>query len=74
MHETDPGIPIVMGGQRGRAPPPSNDFFRKPPIKTDAPPHGAPSPLKNETPHLKNKPPHWNVKYPSMKWFLEKAQ
>ena len=26
--------------------------------------------------HLKNTlpPSHWNVKHPSMKWFLEKAQ
>ena len=32
--------------------------------------------LKNEAPRLRNKPPlpHWNMKHPSLKWFLEKAQ
>ena len=47
--------------------PPILQFFSKiPPTKTDAP-HGVP-------PHLKMKsPPHWNMKHPSMKWFLEKA-
>ena len=34
-------------------------------------------PLENEVPlNWKTRPPpsHWNVKHPSMKWFLEKAQ
>ena len=46
-----------------------------PPIKINSPPMGTPPPvpLKNKVPpHLKNKPPHWNMKHPSMKWFLEK--
>ena len=54
--------------------PPSYSFFRNLPPKPMAP-HGDPPPLKNEAPpHLKNNLPHWNMKDPSMKWFLEKAQ
>ena len=63
----------MMGGH---PPPPSYDFFWKP-LHQNRCPHGAPPlPLKNEAPpHLKNNPPpHWNMKHPSMKWFLEKAQ
>ena len=42
---------------------PSNDFFQKGPIKTNAPPMRHPL-RKNEAPHLKNNPPHWNMKHP----------
>ena len=54
---------------------PSYGFLKKStPIKTDAP-HGVPPHLKMKPPYLKNTPPpHWNMKHPSMKWFLEKAQ
>ena len=52
-----------MGGGGGGAP---NKFFKKPPIKTDAP-HGVHPPLKNEVspsenqiPSLKREAP-WNV-------------
>ena len=46
-----------------------------PPPKLIAPPHAAPPPLKNEAPPSeKQAPPHWNMKDPSMKWFLEKSQ
>ena len=50
-------------------------FFENPLIKTNAS-YGAHLPLKNEAPppSEKQSPLHWNVKHPSMKWFLEKAQ
>ena len=54
------GFPIVGGHG-----PPIFWFFSKPP-----------PPLKNEAPPPSEKQPptHWNMKHPSMKWFLEKAQ
>ena len=68
------GFPIV-GGEHGRGCPPKLWFFLKtPPSKPMPPPHEAHPSLKNEAPYTKDKPPHWNMKYPSMKWFLEKAQ
>ena len=59
----------------GWAPPYSTNFFwKKTPIKTDAP-HEAPPQLNNDPPPQSEKQsPHWNMKYPSMNWFLEKAQ
>ena len=39
--------------------PPILWFFWKPPIKTDAPHGGCPSPLKNEAPHLKKQALMW---------------
>ena len=45
-----------------------------PPIKTDAPPMVCTPHLKMKPPIWKHPPLHWNVKHPSMKWFLEKAQ
>ena len=60
------------GGGRGGTPP-SNNFFQTSPIKTDAP-HGALPQFKNEAPPSEKQSPHWNMKYPSMNWFLEKAQ
>ena len=61
------GFPIVR--EAWGAPPHLTIYFEP------LPPKSMPPPLKNEAPHLKNKPPsHWNIKHPSMKWFLEKAQ
>ena len=50
-----PGFPIVGGGTPA---PSSKDFFRKPPIKTDAPPGAPPSPFKTEAPPSEKQPPH----------------
>ena len=68
------GFPIVGGHG-----PPIFWFFSKPlPPPKLMLPHGAtpPPPLKNEAPPPSEKQPptHWNMKHPSMKWFLEKAQ
>ena len=71
VHTT--GFPIV-GGSMGGGVPPNYDFFWKLPHQNWCPPHEAHPSLKNEAPYTKDKPPHWNMKYPSMKWFLEKAQ
>ena len=68
------GFPIVGGGAWEGVSPQTMIFFENSPIKPDAPPHEAHPSLKNEAPYTKDKPPHWNMKYPSMKWFLEKAQ
>ena len=49
-------------------------IFLETPIKTNAT-DGVPPSLQNEAPSWKANPStHWNVKHPSMKWFLEKAQ
>ena len=67
-----------MRGEGGNPLPPPNlsIFFKRPPTKTNAPPtHGVPPNLKmNPHPSEKQTLPHWNMKHPSMKWFLEKAQ
>ena len=55
--------------------PPTYDFFRNPPSKPMPPMVRTPHLKMSPAPHLKNTPPpHWNVKQPSMKWFLKKAQ
>ena len=51
---TFPEFSIVGGGGTGGMGVPSNEFYRKHHIQTNAP-YGAP-PLKNEAPHLKSKP------------------
>ena len=60
------GFPIVGGHG-----PPIFWFFSKPlpPPKLMLPPGATPPP-----PSEKQPPTHWNMKHPSMKWFLEKAQ
>ena len=67
---------VGEGGGRMEGCPPSYNFFQKPPHQNQCPPMGCP-PLKNEVPPIWKTPPphpHWNMKHPSMKWFLEKAQ
>ena len=66
------GFPIV-GAALGA--PPSYDLFRKPLHQNRCTAHEAAPPLQNKAlpPIWKTKPPHWNVKHPSIKWFLEKA-
>ena len=44
-------------GEEGGTPSPSYNFFQKPPIRTDAPPHGAHPPLKNEAPPSEKQTP-----------------
>ena len=60
------------GGDGGHLPP-SYDFVQKNPIKTDAPPWGAPPHLKKKPSHLKTPPPPWTMKPPSRKRFLERT-
>ena len=57
------------GGHGEGMHPISYNFFQRPPppTKTNAPSWSIPH-------YLKMKPPHWNMKNPSMKWFLEKTQ
>ena len=68
-----------VGVRHGGCPNHRKIFFEtlSPRIKTDAPYRAPPSHLKMKPPpppHLKNKlPPYWNLKHPSMKWFLEKS-
>ena len=67
-----------VGVRHGGCPNHRKIFFETlSPHQTWCPLWGTPLPLKNEAappPHLKNKlPPYWNLKHPSMKWFLEKS-
>ena len=70
--------PFMVYYSEGGVPPHPSIFFETspPPIKTDAP-HGVPPHLKMMSHSSENPPPpstHWNVKHPSIKPFLEKAQ
>ena len=65
------GFPLAGGGVSH---PHLTFFFESPPIKTDAP-YRAPQPhLKMKPPPSEKQTPHWNMKHPSIKWFLEKTQ
>ena len=63
---------IVVGGGC----PLSYDFLWSPPHQNWFPPLGCPPPpsLRNEAPPSEKQTPHWNMKHPSLKWFLQKAQ
>ena len=71
------GFPIVRGGRWGGRPPPPHftTFFENLPHQNQCLP-GVLPPLKNEAlpPSEKQPLPHWNMKHPSKKLFLEKAQ
>ena len=74
LHRVSHGVGSIEG-----CPPPSYDSFREIPTHQNwyPPPIGCSPPLKNEAPSSENNlpPPHyWNMKHPSMKWFLEKAK
>ena len=61
---------LIVGGEGQRDP---TNFFETHPIKTDTL-HGASPHLKMKPPIWKTTYPHWNMKHPTMKWFLENAQ
>ena len=65
-------ISVSHSGGRGWGGDPTN-FFETRPIKTDTL-HGASPHLKMKPPIWKTTYPHWNMKHPTMKWFLENAQ
>ena len=65
---------VSHSGGIGGGVPPIQQFFPNSPIKSDAPLGALPPPLKNEASPIWKTIPHWNMKHPSMKLFLEKAQ
>ena len=73
LHRVSHGVEGIEG-----CPPILRFFSRNPhPPKLMPPPHRVLPPLKNEAPSSENNPPpphYWNMKHPSMKWFLEKAK
>ena len=64
---------ISVSHSGGRGAEGSYQFFWNPPHQNWYPPWDIP-PLKMKPPIWKTTHPHWNMKHPTMKWFLENAQ